>query len=497
MNFKRILSILSPEPLIGALEITDSDLKFIQIKKDVPSMASLKLPPEAFKDGKIKDRGVFLDNLAKFHSQLAGRSKKKIYAIVNIPDDNVYAQLFNLPAVAEQNLEEAVRLNLQMISPIDFESVYSDWQIVNKNGSQFEVLGAFVQREIIDEIDGCLASSNFVAAAFEFHGLALARLAVEDGAVIDIKEPFILFCVQAHGLSFHLVKNGNLYFNHLVSWQSIYGDQRQVSLDIFRKLVAEEFKKILSFYSSRWGGGINNVYLITPGLEKEIIQIVSQNFSIKAQSLPLKKFKDVSSSWFAVLGSALRGLVPRSRDAIISLASVGTEKKFKEQRIIRFVKIWRNIVLTTLIVMLIIFLEADIFLLKLSDSLKNQLSALTINQQDKIVDLKKLQEQVKNLNKKIDLAETAYGERLKWSSFLAKIKDLASDKIIFNRIFIQSLDMPVLINAQAPDEQTALDFKNKLSVEPNIDGIDLPIDKISKAVKGVDFTISFRVKKLE
>ena len=89
MNFKRILSILSPEPLIGALEITDSDLKFIQIKKDVPSMASLKLPPEAFKDGKIKDRGVFLDNLAKFHSQLAGRSKKKIYAIVNILGEHV------------------------------------------------------------------------------------------------------------------------------------------------------------------------------------------------------------------------------------------------------------------------------------------------------------------------------------------------------------------------------------------------------------------------
>src|SRR3990167_4899887 len=148
MELRRVLfRSFSYQPLVGGLEINDLNLRFAYIKKGNVFSTSVKLEPETIKDGKIQDRQNFLKALNKLHSQISSYSRKKICVIATIPDNNVYAQIFNLPESAEAQLEEAAKLNLQMISPIDFERAYSDWQAVGKSRENgFEILGAFINR---------------------------------------------------------------------------------------------------------------------------------------------------------------------------------------------------------------------------------------------------------------------------------------------------------------------------------------------------------------
>jgi len=69
----------------------------------------------------------------------------------------------------------------------------------------------------------------------------------------------------------------------------------------------------------------------------------------------------------------------------------------------------------------------------------------------------------------------------------------ANDNISIRRIYIQSINAPALFNALAPSEDAAIDFKNKLIAE-GFHNVDLPITKISRTEKGVEFTVSFGIK---
>ncbi|MEK7593149.1 MAG: pilus assembly protein PilM [Patescibacteria group bacterium] len=496
--FKKILKLFSYQPLVGGLEINDLNLRFAYIKKEKVFSASVKLEPETIKDGKIQNRQNFIKALSQLHSQIASHSRKKICVIATIPDNNVYAQIFNLPESAETQLEEAAKLNLQMISPIDFERAYSDWQAVGKSRENgLEILGAFIQSELIDELDDSLREAGFVPVAIEFSSLSLARLASELGEAVNPQNPFILFNVGANGLSFSLIKNSNLYFNHFVSWQSVYGNERRVAFESFKKLIVEEIKKVLNFSSTHWGHQTNAIFISSHGLIEEIAKIVSQNFSFNSQILTLKNFKNFERDWFLALGAALRGLMPRFQDSIISLSKIGTEKEFYKQQTAVFLKIWRNIALAFLMTVLIIFISADGFLAKIIGNLNNQFSVLTASQNQpdsSMAEFNRLQKEVADVNKEINLAVLAYESRLQRSELLENIKNKAGDDIVFKRISIQSPDSPIFINGLAQSEQKALEFKGRLVSDSRFSEIELPISKIIPSSAGVEFAISFKFR---
>jgi Tfp pilus assembly PilM family ATPase len=486
------------------LEINDVDLKFGRIDGSKLNFHSVKLAAGVIKDGRIKNREGFVSALSVLRRQITARTKEKINIIVNIADNNVYFQIFDLPAL-ESNLEEAVNLNLKMISPIDFNRAYSDWQMIGEEiidgRAQSEIFGAFSEAQIIDEFDQCLKEANFAPVAFEFGSLALARLTVDFGASIDKTKPFLLLYIGANGLSFNIIRKSNLFFNHFISWQTINSEAREIPMDSFKKIIIDEVKKILSFYSTRWGGQIDEMILASHGLNDTIIKIASENFSFKkVEPLSLKKIgelavSDIQPAWFSVLGSAIRGAIPRSKDNIISLAKTGTEDEFFQHRITVFVKIWRNVILTALIVVLGVFVGIDSLLMRKSiTSLNNQLANLSGYRQPEKEEFERNKKEIETLNQKIDFAVKVNAERSKWSEFFEKIGDLATESSVsIKRIYFQSIEMPALINAVAASEDAAVDFKNRL-IKDGFYNVDLPLTRINRTAQGVDFTITFKVK---
>jgi len=508
MNFlRRLLNILNPQPSVAGLQITDSALRFILAKENGSIFASLKLSSGIIEEGKIKNKEDFKSALIKFHSQITPRLKRKIYVVLNISENNVYSQVFNLPLVSVENLEEAVKLNLQMISPIDFNSAYSDWQKVGENsidGGQLEILGAFINVKIVDEFVECLKQANFVAAAIEFSSLAISRLA---SSLPNLVQPFILLHLTASGLNFAMIKNYNLYFSHFVAWPSF--DNRQISLDAVRETLIREMKNILNFASSRWPEPqIKTVVLATPTLEEKLSQIITENFSLAVQKMILppklksptekwsledNQFSSLTCDWFVCLGSALRGIIPRSKDIIVSLASTGTEEEFRQETIMNFIKLWRNIALASLFFILIAFFGIDGFLIKTSNSLNNQISNLADLAKNN--EISSLQQAAQNFNAKVNLALSAKSQTFEWSPFFAKIKNLAESDIIIQRVFIQSPTSVILFDGLATDDQAIINFKNKLQNDSELKEINFSVSSVTPAADGkLNFSLTFKIK---
>jgi hypothetical protein len=292
-----------------------------------------------------------------------------------------------------------------------------------------------------------------------------------------------------------------------VAWP--IGKERQISLAAIKETIIRETQKILNFASSHWPDSqITNLLLAVPALEEKITQIITENFTLSVQKLTLPKelkgingqwsivnsqLSTLAPDWFSALGSALRGLIPRSKDIIISLASTGTEEEFRQHQTINFIKIWRNIALTSLSFILIAFVVLEGFLIKTADSLNNQrVNLVNLPEMDKI---NKLQEEAKNFNSRVDLALKAKEQVYNWSPFFEEIKNLAGNEIIIDRIFIQSQEMPILFNGQALDEAAIINFKAKLEKEDQFGEINLPLASITKAADGkLKFSITFKIK---
>ncbi len=498
INFKKILNAINPQPAIGGLEINNLELRFIKLKGNNLSSISQKLQPGIIEKGKIKDRANFIAALSNLHFQITRRKKKKIYVIVDVPNINVYAKVFNLPSVALGNLEEAAKLNLQMISPIDFADTYNDWHSVGNSGyneNQIEILGALAPKSIIEEFSSSLEEAGFGIAAIEFSALSLIRLAVNFGVGIDIKNNYLLLQIGSDGLNFNIMKNGNLYFAHFYSWETDTKKQKQISFSDFKELITRETQKVLNFYETHWEGRINKVILVSSGLVKETISMLSENLSLEVQVLTLKKFNKLSPDWYSALSSALRGLIPRSQDTIISLASVGTEEGFRRYRVINFINIWRNIIFASLIFVIVVFGASVWLLINTMESVN--LSDITLSNVSEIAELNILQEKAKSFNEKVELALKSQKTGANWSSFFERIKGLIGNDIVLERIFIQSLETPVLINATAVSQEAAINFKNILTQQSQFYEINLPLSNIISSTEGpVKFSISFKIRGL-
>lgn len=499
MNIKKLLNLINPQPVIGGLEISNSGLRFVRIKKDDLLSAGLELPAGVVEEGKIKDNSQLTAALSKLHSQITRRKKKKIYVIVGIPDINVYTQVFNLPVIGSNQLEEAAQLNLQMVSPIDFSDAYSDWQTVGESaldGRQTEILGALAPKKIIIDFSNALEQAGFGVAAIEFPALSLTRLAVHSGTGVDAQTPYLLFRLDNDGLNLNIIKNGNLYFNHFEPWLALAKTKEgKISFSDFKDSIIGEVQKVLNFYETHWEGKVNKVILTGSGLIEETAKILSENLFLEVQPLVLQKFNQLSPDYYVALGLALRGLFPRSQDAVVSLASVGTEDKFQQYRIINFINIWRNIVFASLIFMSVVFGLTYWFLF---ETLESSAVLSDAAKMPEIAELNILQEEARNFNKKIEFLLQAKQAAFNWSPIFEKINNLAdSAGISLGRIFIQSLETPLIINAKAPSQTAAVNFKNLLIQEPRFIDVDLPLSRIILSVDGsAEFNISFNLRNL-
>lgn len=488
--FHNFIKLLNPQPAIDGLAIGDVAIHFISLAEGKFKRVSVSLEPGVIEDGKLSDKEKFLKALLRLRQEL-GAPKDKIYVIVSIPPHNIYTQAFSLPLIGkEKQFQEAVALNLQLISPIDIKTAYYDWEKISEfqKDEKTELLGAFINKSAVDDFISVLNRAEFIAIAVEFSGLSIVRMIKDIGAGIDFAKPQLVLSVSSEGLSFMALKEG-LHFYYFVPWNFI--KSRQISSSLFYDTLIQETRKVFTFYSTHWNIQINDLILITPSLYEEIKKVLQENFSaLNIGPLNLAgDFSNWGSSWHQALGAALRGRISRSRDTLISLMTVGTEEKFFEDQIIMFIKIWRNVFLAVISFLAIIFLFSDSLLAKISNNLSKQIAVLVGRANSQEITM--LRQKAQEFNQLANKASAAKSQSNNISSFFEKIKNLGGGNVSFVRISL-SANKSAVVTATAPTELAAINFKNKLEEQKEFQNIVLPLSAITQTPGGgVNFTLTF------
>ena len=496
-SFKKITelakNLILPKVNIAGLEIKEGSVRIAKLEDGKLKQAAIVLNPGIIENGKVSDSRKLAENLKSLHLQFA-KPNEKISVVVLIPSVNVYTQVFNLPTLSKESLEEAAKLNLQSISPIDWNASYADWQKIGEQekDGKVELLGAFSAKTAIDEYVKAISAAGFIPVAIEFPALAIARTIKELAAGIDLEKPQVVLNVGSDGINFMVLRSGNLYFDYFTPWKLIQEEShvsREILFADFQDTIVREIKKVATFYGSRSDGKLEKLILITQALQKEISDLIQENFHFEVAELKLREFPDLPPSWFGVLGGAIRGRLSRAEDNLISLAAIGTEKGYFQEEILNFIKVWRNACITSLGFLVLIFILADSFLARNSVNLEKQLQ--TVAKAPEGAEVLQLQKNVQSFNQLMDKALVAKGKSAPWSPFFSKINSLIGSKISLTRIFVDTERNSALISGNTDDQSTVVNFKNSL-IQEGFKSVSLPLSNIIiNTDKTVSFTITF------
>jgi hypothetical protein len=280
----RFLQWLSSAPRVGALHLQGTVLSYLRLDGATEAF-SVKVEPGALQGGKIVDRAKVLAALTELRAAVGGGAPKGEGArvVVVMPSEPVYTQGFSIPSVGKDRLEESASLNLQMISPMGRDEAYMHYEVVEEMEDHYELLGAFASKTTVNEFRAVLEEAGFAPIIFEFSSLSLTRLMERVRGAFD--HATLGFYLSSDGLEFFIMKRGKLHFSYFRSWQSVQGNAREISRELFDEVVTREVQKVVNFCLGKFKERPREVVLIAQGLEEEVRALLVNRFELTVTPL--------------------------------------------------------------------------------------------------------------------------------------------------------------------------------------------------------------------
>ena len=493
--------LISRQPPIGGLEVSQDSLRYSLISGNKIHSASLRLPPNLIGEKGVVDVSNFTKALEALKDQIEKNASVKgpINVVVSLPFSSTYLQTFKIPPVAEKDIKGAAELNMQMISPIPIAGAYYDFERIEGESSdgQIEFIGAFAPAIEVDSFVSPLKKAGFSVVAVEFSSFSLARVSndlVDQGAN---KGTSLILHSGYRGLDFLVVRSGKLYFDYFVSWQALQIGQNGLTVQSLAPSLIRNLQQVINYSAGKFGEPVSNIYLSTPQSEQIFISAISNNLGVNVYNLTSNRFPQADPRWMVSIGLALRGLIPRSQDSLITLSRTDTQDDYRNNQIAAFIHFWRTVSVSVLSFILIVFFISDVFLTNAANSVAvnrgNSSSSINAVREEVII----LEEDAQSFNRLVESVQAAERLRFSWRPFLFEIIKTAGNDVNVNRIFFQSENTPVVLSGSAVEDQDVLDFKDRLESHEAFSGVDLPLSNLSNVGNEVLFNLSFTINDLE
>ncbi|MEK7547024.1 MAG: hypothetical protein AAB536_02495 [Patescibacteria group bacterium] len=496
-NFlSKILSFLRAQTKIGGLEVSDADIRFAYFSGDSLKTSALRLPPGIIENGEIINYDQLIEAFKNLRDSIPSDfgNKKNVNVIVTLNSIHIYTHVFSLPLIEDENLKEAVQLNIRMISPFDLSQAYAGWQLINQNKSELkvEILSAFAQKVFIDQLRNALNEAGFFPLAVESGALSLVRLIREKCVDFKIEKPLLVLSVDDKGMRFIIIRLGQLHFEYFQSWKDIQGGAKSVSWESFREAINRNLHQVVNFYAGHWEEQLTDIVVASNSLVEEILKTVTENSSLSARELKLKFEQPFRREWYEVAGSAIRGDIPRTDDKDVNLFGITVQEDFRHRQIIDFLKFWQVLMPSSLSILALSMGISYLFLTNLGKSIEAK-SSFAISEQQ-MAEISSLETQIKDFNNSIQiLSGFEKSPKLK-TSLLNKITPLINKNgIVIGRLYSQGGGLPVVLSGETNSQDNILSFKNSLAADNYFSSINLNLSDIKPKENGFSFTISFNV----
>ncbi len=490
--YKKALSILRIRERAAGLEVSDQAARLVFSDGKTWRTEAVRFGAGVVAEGDIKDKETFVAALRSLRERAVRGGRKKMSVVLSMSSARTYTQVFPLPDIRGRDLDEAVALNLQMVSPLEGSKDYSGWQVIGRDEKtmRLEILSAFTLRAAVDEMVDALFEAGFLVTAVESKAFALARVLREQGAGFDAANSYLIVDLDEAGIDFLIVRKGSLYFEYAVSWKDLADEKGEIPLPRFEATFAAEMRRVMSFYGQHFEEPLGAVILSAVALGDQAAKIIAEIAPPGAVPFVLGTGERPGAEWLTALGCSLRDAGVKGGDREVNLLGPDSRDRFHEEQLVSFMDFWRIVIPVAFGILVLTFIAADIFLGSTKAQIESYASIHLGATQT--AEVQALEQSAVSFNRSVALAAAAEKATNPKSVMLQDvITAAAANYITISRVTFSSFTSPISVSGSGVSQAGVIAFKEALAADPRVSQADLPLTAIQAGAGQVSFSMTF------
>lgn len=195
--------------MIG-IDVSDRSLKMVWLSsgksRRLLSHCVQDLPAGLMEGGVVKDQAGVRQAITKAFQECGVGKDLREPVIASIPETQSFLRVVEVPAMAEDEVGEAVQWEVAQHIPFGLENVYIDWEPIFAEGhapvrGHTEILVGAAQKKVVDPFYDIFRELSLDIAAFELESQALVRSLISE----DLKHRQGMLLVDLGGASTNVV----------------------------------------------------------------------------------------------------------------------------------------------------------------------------------------------------------------------------------------------------------------------------------------------------
>lgn len=207
------MSLFSKKMSAFAIDFSEVSLKMAKLERKedflgLTSFSEAKIPSGVIVESEVRDVKALAKIIKQAMASSVGRKIKDKYAVISLPEEKSFLDVFQLPHLRGVELEDAVRYEAENHIPMGVDDVYFDFEIINDTNNNEkdklqEVMVAAAPRNIVDSYLASLHYAGLKALAAEVECLSVVRSIIkkedidQSFLIIDIGESRTTFIIFA------------------------------------------------------------------------------------------------------------------------------------------------------------------------------------------------------------------------------------------------------------------------------------------------------------
>lgn len=466
--FRPIARIVLPRMVIVGLDIQDRHIASVASLRKlerafIPSSGIRELPENAIEDGRLAaGEPVFQAIQSLVQTIPFSRLQNEPVLVISLPPHHIYTETAIFPLMNEKELEGALQLKLETSLPWRPHDAYIDWRRLDiGDPKKIAVFITAIPKQILDEYLGVFSQGKWRVAACEFHLISLARLLNISG-----EEPSILILLDEDGAEFAIFHKGKMVSHNLE--KAIAGKPVEAALSY-------QARRLATYAQGELGLKIAHVYLFDKaGIESQIETLQRE------LEIPVKYFVPpvgFDPRLFIAAGASLRKFgIPEES---INLIPVGSGGRFHENLIIRTLGLWLNILFSTVLILMVVFGGAFLFLRGQRQALEGETKTLQASLERQFAQSRELIQRADAFNQLVAAMTKASRSRSRVGDALSLVlQALPAAGVEVRHISKPSPDAPFVVTIAADTRDHALEFKKRLEASKKFTVVDIPFTEL-------------------
>ncbi|HEX8974376.1 MAG TPA: type IV pilus assembly protein PilM [Patescibacteria group bacterium] len=206
--------IFSSEGDVFGLDLSDLSVKILKLadngtRECVDSFSSVKIPQGCVNDGEIQKKDQVVQAIKKAVAVAGPKKIRTKKVICSLPETKAFLRIISIPVMAQEEINEAVKWEMEANIPLSFDQVYYDWQIlpatVVSEKDKMNLLVVAVARSVVDQAIEVLEAAELEPVGLEIESIAQTRSLLNEKEkektvlVVDIGDRRTSFSISKDG----------------------------------------------------------------------------------------------------------------------------------------------------------------------------------------------------------------------------------------------------------------------------------------------------------